>query len=288
MRWGSLLRPLAGALLTLALAGLLGATLVRLAPGFGFDERQLDPRLSRASVERLREAGQRDRNVLLFYWRFLGGLVRGDMGTSATLGRPVSELLAERLPVTLGLAGTGLLLGWVLGLGLAWLGEFPATRWVDLPAGLAAGLLLSLPAAVLALVFLHGDWPLGLAMALVVFPRIHRYVRNLLADVRARPHVVAAVARGLRPAAVLWRHVAGPAAGELIALAGVSFSIGLGAAVPLEVIGDRPGIGQLVWLAALGRDLPLLVNLTLVVTAVTVAGNTLAEMATLAWRGARP
>ena len=52
-----------------------------------------------------------------------------------------------------------------------------------------------------------------------------------------------------------------------------------GAAIPIEALCDSPGVGQLAWQAALNRDLPLIMNLTLLVTLITVAANMLANIA---------
>ena len=74
-----------------------------------------------------------------------------------------------------------------------------------------------------------------------------------------------------------------PVAPQLLALAGVTVSLAFGAAIPVEAIADSPGIGQLAWQAALGRDLPVLVNLTLLVTAFTLIANSSAEWASEMW-----
>jgi peptide/nickel transport system permease protein len=71
--------------------------------------------------------------------------------------------------------------------------------------------------------------------------------------------------------------VAGP---QMIALAGITVSIALGASIPVESLCGLPGIGQLAWQAALSRDLPLLVNLTLLVTLVTLLANSGADVMT--------
>ena len=55
-------------------------------------------------------------------------------------------------------------------------------------------------------------------------------------------------------------------------------SIAFAAAIPVEVVCDSPGLGQLAWKAALSRDVPLLVNLTLVIAIVTVAANSFSEL----------
>jgi ABC-type dipeptide/oligopeptide/nickel transport system permease component len=101
------------------LGGLLGATLVRFAPGFDVDVRQLDPRLSSQSVEELRQQRRADDNLAYFYGRYILNLVHGDLGFSHSLNQPARKLFAQRLPVTLREIGIGLLFGWLLGLGLA-------------------------------------------------------------------------------------------------------------------------------------------------------------------------
>ena len=63
----------------------------------------------------------------------------------------------------------------------------------------------------------------------------------------------------------------------LFALLGVSTSMAFGAAIPIEALSDSPGIGQLAWFAAINRDLPLIMNLTLIVTLITVTSNSLAD-----------
>src|SRR5215831_6644377 len=108
-----------GLVLTAILGGLAAATLIRLAPGFDADEREFDPRLNEASIRSLRTERAADYNLGKFYLNYLAGLVRGNFGISHSFRRPVSELLAERGPVTLELAGWGWMAGWALGLGLA-------------------------------------------------------------------------------------------------------------------------------------------------------------------------
>src|SRR5438105_10359014 len=86
------------------------AALIRLAPGYGVDEEELDSRLSHQSIQSLRESRLRDSNIFSAYVRYLDRLLHGDLGTSQSLKRPITQLLADRMPVTLqsiafGLAG---------------------------------------------------------------------------------------------------------------------------------------------------------------------------------------
>jgi len=146
-----------------------------------------------------------------------------------------------------------------------------------------SGLFLSLPAAILGLGLVYAGGPASLAIALVVFPRVLQYARNILVQSAALPHVLAAHARGLQRTRVLLWHVLPNAAPLLFALAGISVSMAFGAAIPIEAICDYPGIGQLTWQAALSRDLPVLVNVTLLVTVITFAANSLSDLASSAF-----
>lgn len=275
----SLFRHLLALFLTALLGGLLGATLVRFSPGFGVDERELDTRLREDSIQALRQLHSNEHNLLKFYASYLAGAIHGDLGVSNSLSRPVTELFAERMPVTLRTVALGLAGGWLLGLLLALPGTMFREWGYDLLATIASGVFLCLPSAVVALIFLYWGGPVALAVCAVVFPRVFRYARNLLLQTYAKPHVLTARAKGLRGSRILLWHVFPVAAPQLLALAGVSVSIALSATIPIEVICDSPGIGQLAWRAALSRDLPLLVNVTLFVTLATLVANSASDLA---------
>ena len=273
-------------LLTILAAALLSAALVRVAPGFAMDERLLDLHLSEESIAAAR-ARASPPSLLAGFRDYLTGLACGDWGSSISLGRPVRELVGERARVTLRTLACGLILAWGLSLSLSLVLERLHRRGPDVAATLATGGLLCLPAAVVALVFLYLDGGPGLALAAILCPRLFRYVRNILAAASRRPHVVAARARGAGGMGLLWRHVCVPAAPELLALGGVSASMAIGAAIPVEALCDSPGVGQLVWQSAMARDLPVLMHLTVLVALATGGANLLADGArALAARGA--
>jgi len=265
-------------LITVLLGGFLGATLVRLAPGFGVDEEELDARLSAQSIQALRAQRGGEGNLFVFYFRYLDRLVHCDLGDSRTLQRPVSQLVAERLPETLKSVALGLALGWSAGFLLAVAIVMSRAWYMDLLGSLLVGVLLCLPAAVLALLFVLAQAPARLLLGLVVFPKIFRYSRNLLARSSDLPRVLTARAKGLGNIRVLVWHILPTAAPQLFALLGVTVSVAFTAAIPMEALCDMPGIGQLAWKAALGRDIALLVNLTMIVTLVTLVANSFADM----------
>jgi peptide/nickel transport system permease protein len=279
-------RRLSMLLLTVAASALVSGALVRMAPGFGTDDRQLDLRLSEESIAVVRSqtgsplvarssfttsvTGLRD---------YVSDLAKGDWGFSVSLGRPVRELVADRAGLTLRTLGAGLALAWGLSFGLSLMLEGLHRHALELAAMLVAGGLLCLPAAIVAMVFLYLDLGPALALALVLSPRIFRYVRNILAASSRRPHVLAARGRGSGGVSLLWRQVTIPAAPELLALTGISASMAIGAVIPVETLCGSPGVGQLVWLSAMARDLPVLVHLTVLVAVATSGANLFSDVA---------
>jgi len=263
---------------TALVGGLLATALVRLAPGFDVDEQQLDSHLNSESVQAIRQTRLDQRNIFRFYFHSLQRATHGDLGTSLSLGQPVSTLLRERAPLTLRLVGIGLLLSWAVAMSLALSAAWLRVSAYDALTTVISGAFLCIPAAVLALLSVLWNVPGALAVGLIVFPRVYRYARNLLAKAYSLPHIITARAKGLSESRILFWHVVPVAAPQLLAVAGVSVSIAVGAAIPVEALCGLAGVGQLAWQAALARDLPLLMNITILVTLVTLLANSGADV----------
>jgi len=266
--------------MTVLLGGLLTTILVRVSPGFLVDERELDPRLNQASRLSIEQEHAANRNVLAFYGHRLERMAfHADLGDSPSLNRPISQLLRERFSVTFQLMAIGIAGGWAL----AFLLALPPVMWRSrVFHGFASSshfILMCLPAAAMAVVMFDWGGPVRALVALVICPRVFEYIRNLLEEAYAQPHVVTARAKGLGSAPILMRHVLPSVAPQMLALAGVSFSMAFGAAIPIESLCDLPGIGQLAWKAALARDLPLLLTITFLVVVMTQACNMLSDWA---------
>lgn len=262
----------------LLVSDLAGATLIRMAPGFGVDERMLDPRFSARSLEALAREHATERNPLAYYVRYLTGLLHGDAGRSVVFGQPVAALIRQRLPATLRSVLLGLALGWGAAILFAAAGAASGKAAAALGGLAISGMLLSVPSAVLAMVCLLVGLPPAFAVAAVVFPRVFPHAYEQLRASQIKPHVLMARGRGLSATRVflLSRGSASPDAGS-----GARGRLGdprIQASIPIETLADYPGIGQLAWRAALGRDLPTLVSITLLLTAVTIIGNTMADI----------
>jgi peptide/nickel transport system permease protein len=260
-------------LIVLGLAGLAGAALVRLAPGWDVDETQLDVRLSRRSVAQIGQERAQSHNPVSFYAKYLAGLARGEVGRSELYGQAVAQLIRERYGSSARNVVDGLAGAWcaalILGMAVA-LRDGSVTR---VGAAVLTASALSIPAAVLAVFCLLARFPPSFAIATIVFPRIFPHVYEQLRFARAKPHVLFGRARGVSQVRVLLWYMLPMAAGPLIALGGVSVTLALSASIPVEALAGSPGIGHLAWEAALGRDLPVLVTITLLLTAITTLVN---------------
>jgi peptide/nickel transport system permease protein len=270
---------------TALLGGFLSAAMVRLAPGFDTDEATLDPHLNSQSIQALRQARTEQHNIFRFYLHSLQLAMHGDLGTSISLKQPVSTLLQDRFPLTLRLVSLGLLMGWAAVMVLVFTTALLRVTAYDLLATFMTGLLICVPAAVLALLSVLWNIPGALAIALIIFPRDYRYAHNLVNKAYSLPHIVTARAKGLSELRILFWHVVPSAGPQLLALAGVSVSLAIAAAIPVEALSGLAGIGQLAWQAALARDLPLLMNITILVTLVTLLANSSADVIGYVWRG---
>jgi peptide/nickel transport system permease protein len=265
--------------LLVLLAAIGSAVLVRLSPGALVDDRELDRRLSPATLAALRSQRARENSLGSGFFRYLGNAVRGDLGKSQTYSVPIAHLLLQNAPATVRRIGTGLAGAWLLGLWLAIAVAGLRQGWMlDAGAALLAGTLLSLPAGVLAYLCLTVGAPVEIVLLLVLTPRIFRFARNILVQAYGSPHIDMARARGIGEGRILFAHVFPSAAPQLLALAATSFSMAVGAIIPIEAICDAAGLGRLAWQATVARDLPLLLNLTMLIALATTAAMAVTEI----------
>jgi peptide/nickel transport system permease protein len=201
---------------------------------------------------------------------------------------PAGFFLEQQVPTKLRSVVAGLAFGWSMALLLAIACVLSRRTMTVLLSMAISGSLLSAPSAVLATVCLVLDFPTAAALAAVIFPRVFPHVYEQLRAGQAKPHVLMARSRGLSGSRVFFFHVVPSAVMPILAVAGVSVSLALGASVPIEALADSPGLGQLAWRAALGRDLPILVSITLLLTAVTVSANAVVDIVTLRLARAAP
>jgi peptide/nickel transport system permease protein len=259
------------ALVLLVIAG--STVLVRLAPGYLSDAREMDSRYAGAARTELSAEAARSQTLLQMIATEFKGWMRGDAGESRQFGVPVFELIQPRLSVTGLLLLRSVVIGWALALCASLLssaGKNPSAIW-QMPATL----LLAIPTAAMATLCLLADHggPV-LVMALLLAARDFKFLHRMLRKAWLDPCVLQARAQGIPGRRVLWAHILPAVGPQLGALASLSIVTALSAIVPVEVIFNVPGLGQLAWNAAMNRDLPVLLAITaMMALAVTLAGT---------------
>jgi len=298
------MRRLPSFLLTLLLISVVTFVVVQVAPG---DPAQLilGTEAPPEALADLRAQLGLDRPPLLQYLSWLSGVLRGDLGVSLRHGRPVTTLIAERLPVTLSLAILSLALAVLLALPLGVLAAVHQHSALDYgvlvfaQAGLALpsfwiGILLILLFA-LSLRWLPsggympwGENPLDalrslampvLALGLPVAGVLARLVRASMLEELARDHIRTARAKGLSEAQVIVRHVLRNALIPTVTLLGLQLGFLLGGSIVIEQVFALPGLGRLVLFAINNRDLPLIQGLVLFIAVLVVIINFLVDLA---------
>lgn len=259
-----------GRTLTIVVLVMIGSTvLVRYAPGYLSDGREMDARYAHAVRAELSEEAARSHSVTQMLLTEITGMARGSAGISRQFDVPVLELIRPRLAVTGDLLLRSLFDGWALALCaslIASAGKRPSLLWQA-----PASLLLAVPTAAMAtLCLLAGKGGPVLVMALLIAARDFKFLHRLLRKGWLQPHLLHARAQGIRPHRLLVAHLLPAFVPEFAALASLSIVTALSALVPVEVLFNVPGLGELAWNAALNRDLPVLMAVTLTM-AVAVA-----------------
>jgi len=270
--------------------------LMRLAPGGPFDrERALPPEIETA----LTAEYHLDESLPQQYARYLGGLLRGDLGPSFQYeGFRVSELIRRGLPVSAVLGGLAMLLALLVGTVAGMAAALNHRRLPDYGLTTLALLGVSLPSYVVAplmvLMFaltLHwlpaGGWVAGrwsdlvlpvMALALPQVSAITRLVRGGMLEVLQQPYLRTARAKGLAPHKIILRHALKPALLPLLSYLGPTTAAILTGSVVVEQIFDLPGIGRYFVQGALNRDYTVVRGVVVVYGALIVLCNFLVDL----------
>ncbi len=229
------------------------------------------------------------------FGRYLGGLLRGDLGRSYIQRSEVAALIASRIPATLVLMVTGIVVEVALGLLFGILAALKRNGFVDRVVMMLAFVGVSSPQFVVALLLLYvfaatlGWFPMSGygTPAHVVLPALTlgllgagwyaRMVRSAMIDVLNQDYVRTARAKGLSQSRVLLRHALPNALLPIVAMIGIDIGQFMGGVVVVEAVYGWPGIGQLAWQAVQQVDVPIIMGVTLVSSLAIVLGNLLAD-----------
>jgi len=289
--------------------------ITHMAPGDPMDmyleeqrQRQVDPEI----IELLRKKYGLDQPIHVQYVKWLGNVVKGDLGESFRHRRPVAKLIAERIPYTIQLTVLALLFGTLFGMILGIISAVKQYSALDKTVTVGSLVIYSIPgfwlALMLVLVFsvnlgwlptsqtrsldyeffsfgqkiLDRIWHLILPVFILGIGSAAgkaRYMRNRLLEVLNEEYILSARARGLRERVVILKHALRNALIPLVTILGLHLPFLLGGSVLIEAIFAWPGMGTLAVGAVSGRDYPLIMATSMMSAVLVVIGNLLADIA---------
>ena len=229
------------------------------------------------------------------FWRYLTGLMRGDLGRSYIQRSEVASLIVARIPATLVLMAAGIVVEVALGLAFGILAAVRRNGLADRAVMTLAFVGVSAPQFVVALLLLYvfaatlGWFPMsGFGTpAHVVLPALTlgllgagwyaRMVRSTMIDVLNQDYIRTARAKGLSLRRVILRHALPNALLPIVAMIGIDIGQFMGGVVVVEAVYGWPGIGQLAWQAIQQADVPIIMGVTLVSSLAIVSANLLAD-----------
>jgi peptide/nickel transport system permease protein len=287
----------------LLLVGLITFLLIHITPG--------DPaavvageNASEAAIEEARHRLGLDQPFLMQFWTWLVKVLHGDLGTSFTSGKPVTELIFDRLPVTLSLTTGATLIGLLIAIPL---GVFAATKrgsWLDRVTILGTSLGIAAPEFFIGLLLVlvvalqwgilpatgyipfsedPVEWLLRLTLpsitlGLGVAAELARQVRGAMIDVLSRDYIQTARAKGLSTGAIIIKHGLKNAAIPVVTVLGLQIRRLLGGTVIVEQIFAMNGVGSLAVRSVFLRDLPVLLGVALTTAIVVLLVNLIVDM----------
>lgn len=310
-----LLRRLGIGVITLVLVTFLVYGLLRMMPGSPVtgDQANLDPskQLSPEAIEQLNRLYGLDKPWYQAYFQWLGNIARGDLGISIHRNyRPVSELIIERIPATMLLSVTSIVLAYLISIPIGLWSTAKAGSIPERTVSTFLYMLYSLPAFVAALYlqlffYVKLDWlPLygmqsddydALSNAGKAFDILRhatlpiicftygslayysRFIRANMQEVVRQDYIRTAQAKGVGPRQIIWKHAFRNTLIPLVTMLGLTLPGLLGGAVILEQIFSWPGMGRLFFEAISQRDYMMVMGLVLMFSILTLAGQLLAD-----------
>jgi peptide/nickel transport system permease protein len=314
------LRRILGMVPTLLLISVVCFIVIQLQPGSFIDQYLDDPRVTPETVATITRQLGLDQPLWVQYYSWIKGIVlHGDFGYSFANGRPVAELIWERLGWTVFLAVLTLIVSWLIAIPLgiytalnrygfgATVTNFLGYISLATPDFLVALLLIALVlnlggtnvgglfspqyigapwSAAKAVDLLGHLWIPMIAIGLEGVAGLMRQMRASMLDVIHQDYVRTARAKGLAGRAVLWRHAVRNAVNPLISLAGLSLPTLISGTIIASIVLNLPTIGPYLYDSLLNKDQYVAMTLLLFSALLLLIGNLLADLA-LAWADPR-
>ncbi|WP_400243685.1 ABC transporter permease [Niallia sp. JL1B1071] len=249
-------------------------------------------------IKQIREQWGLNDPLPLQYLHFLQGVVQGDFGTSYQSRSSVTELLIERIPVTLQITVLGLFIAIVIGITAGTIGALKRGSWIDSLVSSFSVSGVSLPSFFLGLILMYlfavkfrllpatgyvaGDIRYlllpSLTLALAVSGVIARITRSAMIDILRMDYMTTAISKGISSGRIIILHALKNAMPPILTIIGVQMGLLLSGAVITETIYGLPGVGRLMIDAILQRDLPIVQGCVVFVATVFLLVNLLTDI----------
>jgi len=285
---------------------IIGFSMMHLAPGGPLAVYTLNPTITAQDIERIKIVFGLDQPVYIQYLKWAYGIFTGNWGNTFFGGRPVLDVILERIPATLLLMGSGMALAMVIGMCIGILGAVKRYSIFDYLATSGAMVALSFPTFWFGLMAIFifslklgwlpsgGMYTLGgeetildlirhlilptMVLALVLVAQWSRYSRSSFLEVIHQDYIRTAKSKGLSPSRILFRHAFPNAVSPLIALAGVQLPWLFSGALITETIFSWPGMGRLFVDALTMKEYPILMGMVMITAMAVILGNLLADL----------
>jgi len=289
-------KKLISAIVTVFLITCVNFVIFRLAPGDPVRMMFGDPRVTAEQMQTVREQFGLNKSLGGQFLSYMKELAKGNMGISFSHKKPVLQVIGERVPNTLILVLTALIIAIIAGVSLGALAGWRSGSRFDqiiVSASLAVysvpsfafGLILLLLFSFILFIFPLGGmstaasgftgfrhildvgWHLVLPAISIIFWYIGEYViltRSSMVDVLGKDYIITARAKGLKEKKILKGHALRNALLPVITMSGINFAFAIGGVIEAETVFSWPGIGRLTYDAVMKRDYPLLQGIFLI------------------------
>ncbi|HEX2885447.1 ABC transporter permease [Vineibacter terrae] len=247
-------------------------------------------------VEQVRRAYGLDRPLVVQFFDWVGRAALGDFGQSYFFKQRVSELIAERMPVTVTLGLVGLAIALVVSLPLGIMAAVRENTAVDRLVQLVALIGQAMPSFWLGLILMvtlglrlgwlpisgTGSWEHyvmpGIVLAFSAIPALTRLTRSGMIQALASDYIRTARAKGLSRASILLKHALRNAAIPVVAIAAVQLGFMLGGSIVIESVFALHGVGFLAWESIGKNDFPVVQAVVLVLAVIYIGLTMLADL----------
>jgi len=243
---------------------------------------------SQEEIEFVRTQYGFDRPLMVQYVEWIGRVLKGDLGESPYLNQPVTDMIRERIGVTMTLGVCALMFAIILAIPLGILAAIRPNTWIDRTALTLSVLGQAMPSFWFGLIMIiffgvmlrwlpisGSDTPLHFVMPTIALgyyatPAFMRLTRSGMLEVLASDHIRTARAKGLRWGKILFKHALRNAIIPVVALAAVQLGFMLGGSFIIESVFALHGIGYLALVSISRSDLPVVQALVLLLAVIYV------------------